>query len=255
MFANDKEYYGDRKYLTTSSLKMLRKSVKKFNIWMAGLISEEPSDALQQGSALHALVLENKKIFVGYEGRRAGAEYKKFLDDKNDEMFVFTMKDEKLIHDMYRALYECNESFELLFDPSNESANEIPMTAELFGIAMKGKADRVLYNATLPISNVTVGSFGVDLKTTGGDLDEFARSARFYDYDMQAYVYSQIFGLDGFVFVVVSKKWPYEVGIFECSDEFIASGEAKAKQAINKYIENFVESKYNPNKASYVTRL
>lgn len=247
MFKDDKEYYSDRTHLTNSSLKLIRQSPKKFSLWLAGVINEEPSDALQQGSALHALVLENKKIFIGYEGRRAGSKYDEFLSEDRDELFVFTKKDEKLIHDMHNALYNCNEAHELLFDKSYPAQNEIAGTKNIEGIWMKGKADRIIENNNLRI--------GVDLKTTGGDISEFSRSAKFYDYDMQSAVYSEIFDLDGFIFVVVSKKWPYEIGIFECSDEFTYAGRQKMLGAINLYKELFIDENYNPSNASYVGQL
>lgn len=247
MFNSDKEYYSDRTHLTNSSLKLLRQSPKKFSLWLAGVINEEPSDALQQGSALHALVLENKKIFIGYEGRRAGAKYEEFLSETKDELFVFTQKDEKLIHDLYKSLYNCAEAYDLLFDPAYPAQNEIPGAKNIEGIWMKGKADRIIESNGLRL--------GVDLKTTGGDISEFARSAKFYDYDMQSAVYSEIFDLDGFIFAVVSKKWPYEVGIFECSDEFTYAGRQKMLSAIALYKDLFIEGNYNPNTATYVGQL
>lgn len=72
MFASDEEYYADREYLTNSSLKLLHKSPSLFYMWLKRKDANPSSLALDMGKAFHALSLEDKEVFVGYEGTRRG---------------------------------------------------------------------------------------------------------------------------------------------------------------------------------------
>ena len=99
---------------------------------------------------------------------------------------------------------------------------ELPGITEIDGIAWKGKAD---------IINRDDGLI-VDLKTTAR-LDDFRWSASKYNYDSQAYIYQQIFGYD-MVFVAIDKT-THQIGIFDCSPQFIQRGKDKVDKAIEAY--------------------
>ena len=72
-------------------------------------------------------------------------------------------------------------------------------------IKLKGKADALAWDGET--------SYLVDLKTTKDPLHKWKRNA-FYNYAQQAYLYSQIFEVDVFYFLVVQKEFPYEVGVY-----------------------------------------
>ncbi len=99
---------------------------------------------------------------------------------------------------------------------------EVPGVAELFGTMWKGKADIVNHDEGLII----------DLKTTS-DLSSFSYSAKKYNYDSQAYIYQKLFGYN-MIFMAIDKQ-THQIGIFDCSDSFIASGEDKVKRAVEAY--------------------
>ena len=99
---------------------------------------------------------------------------------------------------------------------------EVPGIAELFGTMWKGKADIVNHDEGLII----------DLKTTS-DLSSFSYSAKKYNYDSQAYIYQKLFGYN-MIFMAIDKQ-THQIGIFDCSDSFIASGEDKVKRAVEAY--------------------
>jgi hypothetical protein len=69
----------------------------------------------------------------------------------------------------------------------------------------------------------------VDIKTTS-DIDKFRYSANAYNYDSQAWIYNQLFGVP-MVFVVI-EKGSNRIGIFDCSDEFLDRGREKVKSAV-----------------------
>ena len=86
----------------------------------------------------------------------------------------------------------------------------------------KGKADIVNHNDKLVI----------DLKTTA-DINKFKWSASKYNYDSQAYIYSKLFGYD-MLFIVIDKN-THQLGMFDCSPEFYASGKDKVDRAEKAY--------------------
>ena len=86
----------------------------------------------------------------------------------------------------------------------------------------KGKADIINHNEKLVI----------DLKTTA-DITKFKWSASKYNYDSQAYIYSELFGYE-MIFIVIDKN-TQQLGIFDCSPEFYAKGRDKVQRAVDAY--------------------
>jgi hypothetical protein len=104
---------------------------------------------------------------------------------------------------------------------------EKPGLVELEGMQWKGKADIVNHSQQII----------VDLKTTS-NIQNFASSAYKFNYDSQAYIYSQMFGFE-LVFVVIDKK-TNQLGLFDCSEKFLQSGQNKVALAVQAYNEFFV---------------
>ena len=99
---------------------------------------------------------------------------------------------------------------------------EKPGITELFNVMWKGKADILNHSEKLII----------DLKTTSNILD-FKYSAKKYNYDSQAYIYKQLFGYD-LVFIAIDKTTS-QIGIFDCSEDFLAKGKEKVEKAVEAY--------------------
>ena len=242
MFESDDEYYADREYLTNSSLKMLNKSPTLFHMWLNKKGENFSSTALEVGKAFHAISLEDKEVFVGYEGTRRGKEYMAFCENNSDKI-VLSKKDADMIYRMNDKLRKCPEACDLMY---NGGKAEVPALGEWDGIKIKGKADLVVDVDFSP-------GFLVDVKTTGSDLSDFPRQAKYQmNYDQQAAVYCKLFGVKRFYFVVITKSFPYEVGIYECSPDFIARGTEKAQQAIDKYKQLFIQNEFKPYNATEI---
>ena len=97
----------------------------------------------------------------------------------------------------------------------------------------KGKADIINHADKLV----------VDIKTTA-DINKFKNSAYRYNYDSQAYIYQTLFGYE-MVFIVIDKT-THQLGVFDCSPEFLASGKDKVNRAEDAY-ELFYKTKdFNP---------
>jgi hypothetical protein len=99
---------------------------------------------------------------------------------------------------------------------------ETPGIKKLEGEMWKGKADIINHNEKLVI----------DLKTTA-DINKFKWSASKYNYDSQAYIYSEIFGYE-MLFIVIDKNTK-QIGLFDCSPEFYAKGKDKVQRAVEAY--------------------
>jgi hypothetical protein len=86
----------------------------------------------------------------------------------------------------------------------------------------KGKADIVNHDEKLII----------DLKTTS-NVNGFRSSARKWNYDSQAYIYSKLFGYE-FLFIAIDKN-SHIIGIFDCSPDFYEAGKRKVEDASAAY--------------------
>ena len=107
------------------------------------------------------------------------------------------------------------------------------MIKELEGVTWKGKADIVNHDEKLII----------DLKTTG-DIDKFRWSANKFNYDSQAYIYSQLFGYE-MLFIVIDKT-THQLGLFDCSPKFYEGGKDKVRKAVEVYDLFFKTEDFDP---------
>lgn len=240
-FNDDEVYYADREYLSNSSLKLLKESPTKFDLWRKNKWSQSSTSAFDVGRALHARFLEDKVNYTDWNGARRGAEYKNFCAE-NPDTIVLTKNDYHIVEGMYDKLSKV---------PQVEDIMGLSMKPEVPGvlewetekgniIKLKGKADALAWDGEL--------SYLVDLKTTKDPLHKWKRNA-FYNYAQQAYLYSEIFDVNVFYFLVVQKEFPYEVGIYKAGDAFLARGEKELEESINLYERLFIDGEYKPYSA------
>ena len=240
-FNDDEVYYADREYLSNSSLKLLKESPTKFNLWREGKWQQASTSAFDVGRALHARFLEDKVNYIGWEGARRGAEYKEFCAE-NPQTIALTQTDYKLVEGMYNKLKKVDAVKEIMgleFTPEVPGIMEYH-TAQGNVVKVKGKADALAWNG--------VDNYLVDLKTTRDPMHKFKRNA-FFNYAQQAFLYKTIFNVDKFYFLVVQKEFPYEVGIYEAGDAFLARGEQELEDSINLYERLFINGEYKPYSA------
>jgi hypothetical protein len=117
---------------------------------------------------------------------------------------------------------------------------ETPGIKEIEGEMWKGKADIINHNEKLVI----------DLKTTN-DIQKFKWSASKFNYDSQAYIYSELFGYE-MVFIVIDKNTG-QLGIFDCSPEFYAKGQDKVQRAVDAYRLFYKNKDFDPKQTGLET--
>ena len=212
---DDQNYYGDfgKKYLSNSDIGTLLT-----NPLALGQPSK-PSPAFLVGGYFHTAILEPDKIknFKVIEASTRNTKAYKEISDGELCLLQSEVDKIELMTDKVLANNVCKGLIR-----GNNIEYEQPGITELEGLMWKGKADIVNHDEKLII----------DLKTTA-DLNKFKWSANKYNYDSQAYIYSNLFGYE-FIFIVIDKT-THQIGIFDCSPQFYERGKDKVERASEQY--------------------
>ncbi len=212
---NDEHYYGEfgKQYLSNSDISKLltdplslRQEQKQIPAFLIGGYFHtailEP-DKLKKFKIIDATT-RNTKLYKEISGGEMC-----LLQSEVDrlELMIDKMLKNKACVDLIRGI---NVEYEK------------PGITELEGLKWKGKADIVNHDERLI----------VDLKTTA-DLHKFRYSASKYNYDSQAYIYQHLFGYE-LIFIAIDKT-THQIGIFDCSPDFLARGKNKVERAVEQY--------------------
>lgn len=219
MAHDDEFYYGHLgKYaLSSSSLKTLLKSPKTYrNILKYGDPNGD-SPALAAGRLVHWMILEPHKVDALHFVDASTKNTNKYKDAKEKYGEVFLTKERSAAERLADAVLRNEAALKLL----SKSEFEVPAVEMIEGLAFRGKAD------------IIQGDTIIDLKTSA-DLSAFRYSADKYGYDLQAWLYLKLFNKKNFVFLVIDKA-STDIGIFDVSEEFLARGENKFRQAVDNY--------------------
>ena len=227
---DDTFYYGELNELalSSSSLKLLLSSPKTYKFSLE--YGSSDSQALRDCWVFHTAILEpevfSAQEFVEVQSKNT----KKFRDAKAKNPRVFTAKErgdaERLVDAFYR-----NEYAKQLI---TKAEFEVPAIDNIsvgdFTMPFRGKAD------VLATDRI------VDLKTSASNLKDFHHSANKYGYDVQCYLYCNLFKKEykDFHFLVLDKG-SLDIGIFNCSEEFYYRGEEKVEKALDLYNKFFIE--------------
>jgi len=223
---DDSFYYGylSKAALSSSSLKLLLDSPKTYyNVTQYG---NEESQALRDGWLFHTAILEpevfSSQIFVDVQSKNTKA----YKEAKAEHGKVFTMAEKNDAERIADAFLRNTKAVELIRD----SEFEVPVIGDVMGFPFRGKADVLGKNRI------------VDLKTTT-DIKAFPYSAKKYSYDVQCYLYSNLFKVDykDFVLLVIDKK-SLDIAVYNCSEEFYYSGEQKIEKALEVYDTYFLQA-------------
>jgi len=223
LMKNDEFYYGylGKAALSSSSIKLLLDSPKKYK-YVTKYGSQE-SNALDAGWLFHTCILEpdvfEKQIFVDVQSKNTKAY--KLAKEKYGK--VYTMKQKNDAERLADAFFRNEHALKLITD----CEFEVPAIGMVQGYPFRGKAD-------------VLGKGIVDLKTTA-DLKAFPYSAKKYGYDVQVYLYSELFNkpYEEFKFVSIDKG-SLDIGIYNISQEFYEAGKAKVTKALEIFETFFI---------------
>ena len=224
LMKSDDFYYGylGKAALSSSSIKLLLDSPKKYK-YVTEYGSQE-SNALDAGWLFHTAILEpdvfEKQIFVDVQSKNSKA----YKLAKEEHGKVYTIKQKRDAERLADAFLRNEHALQLI----TNCEFEVPAIKMIHGYAFRGKAD-VLDSYRI-----------VDLKTTS-DLKAFPYAARKYGYDVQVYIYSELFNkpYEEFKFIAIDKG-TLDIGIFDVSEAFYNSGKEKVTRAIQTFETFFI---------------
>lgn len=224
LMKNDEFYYGylGKAALSSSSIKLLLDSPKKYK-YVTEYGSQE-SNALDAGWLFHTVILEpdvfEKQIYVDVQSKNSKA----YKLAKEEHGKVYTIKQKRDAERLADAFLRNEHALQLI----TNCEFEVPAIGMIQGYPFRGKAD-VLDSYRV-----------VDLKTTS-DLKAFPYSSRKYGYDVQVYIYSELFNkpYEEFKFIAIDKG-SLDIGIYDCSEEFYNSGKEKVTKALETFETFFI---------------
>ena len=234
---DDDYYYSDKEYVSNSMLNLLNKSPQT----LAKFIEHggETTPAMNFGKAFHMSILEPEKFITDiaiYDGKtKRGKVWDEFSENNTDKTIITNIELEWI---------KCMEGRLTDAVPHLlEGIKEVPSVWENMGVKCKGKVD--IHN---PVLNTII-----DVKTTSDkSLSSFRSSCYKYGYHRQAAFYLDGFQAEQFIFVVIEKKSPYDIGVYIAGDDFINHGREQYKQLLTKYENYFLSN--NKEISSYIEK-
>ena len=221
-------------HLSYSSLKYALGDMRLWEMYMRGQLKKE-SDALRFGSLYDLLLFEPEKFndvyytlddsiiiaSIGGTYPRNTKRYKEWKAEasqvaENADKILASEEDVKKAHQMIERLKDCG-----LYDKRFAGGKyQVEFNVDLDGVPLKGFLDCL-----------QEGDYIVDSKSSRS-IDKFRYDVNSWSYDIQAYVYTKVFGLKDFYWVVQEKAYPFYPADVKCTEETLFRGEMKFHQAI-----------------------
>jgi len=225
LMQQDSFYYGHlgKHALSSSSLRTILESPNKYLEELKKPRKE--SEALKMGKLIHECFLESDKFYAKTFIEADRVNQKNFVDAVNQygKENVFKVKDRNITEWIVQKLHNNEKVMRI----RNGAEVEVPAIKMHEGIAIRGKAD------------IIQGDTIYDLKTTISDLENFAKwEVDKKNYDLQAYIYTRLFDLKKFTFIVINKT-TRDIGIITVPDDVLTRGGVKFNLAIEAYKDIF----------------
>jgi hypothetical protein len=228
---NDEDYYGDfgKQFLSNSDIQTLLNNPANFHA------PSPRTSAFLVGGYFHTAILEPGKLdnfkIIKAKNRNTNA-YK----EASQGELVLLEHEADMVMKLKERLLACDAVRSLVVGDHKDAKieYEVPNIVKLGTNYWKGKADIINHDEKLII----------DLKTTN-DVDGFKWSAKKYNYDSQAFIYSQMFGYE-FLFIAIDKN-TMKIKFADCSPEFYERGAYKVEQANEIYDLHYKDENFEPN--------
>ena len=188
-----------------------------------------PTPAMKFGTLFHAMCLEPEEFtsqFGVVEDKRTKKGKEQALEYETKGITVITPQDAALGDNMMSSICANPVAWELL--DKGKSEQSFWWSHSATGLDLKCRCDKIN------------GDTVVDLKTTGeggASPDSFTKTITNFNYHLQAAHYLQGTGATRFVFVVIEKVFPYNIGVYELDNEFLDNGYELQEQALLKVSE------------------
>ena len=220
-------------HLSYSSLKYALGDMRLWEMYMRGQLKKE-SEALSFGSLYDLLLFEPEKFndhyyvlddaaivdSIGGKYPRNTKRYKEWKAEaaqtaQNANKELTSEEDVKKAKEMIQRLKDCG-----VYDKRFAGGKyQVEFNVDLDGVPLKGFLDCLQ------------DGFIVDSKSSRS-IDKFRYDVNSWSYDIQAYVYTKVFDIPNFYWVVQEKAYPYYPADVKCSEETLFRGEMKFHQAL-----------------------
>jgi len=225
-------------HLSYSSLKYALGDMKLWEMYMRGQLKKE-SEALTFGTMYDMLLFEPEKARSTYVvlddekilGRcsektqsmrkpQMTTEYKtieaQMIDEINEKNQISVpIEDWKRAEEMIQRLKDCG----LYYKRFAGGKFQVEFNVDYNGVPLKGFLDCLQDDCIIDSkSSRSVSKFRYDVSS--------------FSYDIQAYVYTKVFDIPNFYWVVQEKAYPYFPADVKCSEDTLFKGEMKFHEAL-----------------------
>lgn len=218
-------------HLSYSSLKYALGDMRLWEMYMRGELKKE-SEALTFGTLYDMLLFEPEKAndtyyvlddsdivaSIGGKYPRSTKRYKEWKAEeitKHEGKELASQEDWTKAHEMIKRLKDCG----LYYTQFEGGKFQVEFNVDLDGVPLKGFLDCLQDDRI------------IDSKSSRA-IDKFRYDVNSWSYDIQAYVYTKVFGIKDFWWVVQEKTYPYYPANVKCSDETLFKGEMKFHEAL-----------------------
>jgi hypothetical protein len=241
-------------HLSYSSIKYALGDMRLWEMKMRGEI-KYTSDALVFGTMYDMLLFEREKAMNDYivinEGNILERCQSKTLEAKNPKL----TKDYKDIKAQMESEHEAKGQT-LVSSEDWKKANDMIERLDACGLTnsyLKGKY-QVEFNEDIdgvPVKGFLdcLGDGFITDSKSARSVEKFRYDVNSWSYDIQAYIYTKVFDIKDYYWVVQEKTFPYYPALVKCSEETLFRGEMKFHQAVEN-IERWLREG-SPTQTSY----
>ncbi len=228
-------------HLSYSSIKYALGDMRLWEMYMKGQLKKE-SDALVFGTLYDMLLFERDKAYdqyyvlnddeivakIGGKYPRNTKKYKEWkaeAAEKNQGKTLVSSEDWKKANDMITRLADCG-----LIKKRLTGRYQVEFNEDVDGIPLKGFLD-------------CLGDGYITDSKSSRSVDKFRYDVNSFCYDIQAYIYTKVFGIKDYYWVVQEKAYPYLPAVYKASEETLDSGKRKVARALNIIREHYQQDK------------
>ena len=220
-------------HLSYSSLKYALGDMRLWEMYMRGQLKKE-SQALTFGSLYDMMLFEPDNVanrfyclddtdIVNSIGGRNPRNTKKYREWKAEALQVTSNADKELVStEEWKTAEEMIERLKVsgLYDKRFAGGKyQVEFNVDLDGVPLKGFLDCLQDDCI------------IDSKSSRG-INKFKWDVSGWSYDIQAYIYTKVFDIPDFYWVVQEKTFPYFPADVKCSEETLFKGEMKFHEAV-----------------------
>lgn len=217
-------------HLSYSSMKYALGDMRLWEMYMRGQLRKE-SEALTFGTLYDMLLFEPEKAHDTYFvlndtdivndiGSKSARNTKRYKEWKAEEVKkaegkqTASLEDWKKASEMIDRLGECG-----LLNSYLKGKYQVEFNEDIDGIPVKGFLD-------------CLGDGFITDSKSSRSISKFRYDVNSWSYDIQAYIYTSVFGIKDYYWVVQEKAYPFYPALVKCSDETLFKGEMKFNEAL-----------------------